>query len=44
MSVDSRKQGISNNVATGPFSIYSAEEMRAFDFLVVALAIVYHRD
>lgn len=28
----------------GPFSIYSAEEMRAFGFLVVALTIVQHRD
>ncbi|CAI7656463.1 unnamed protein product [Penicillium crustosum] len=28
----------------GPFSIYSAEEMRAFGFLVVTLTIVQHRD
>lgn len=28
----------------GPFSIYSAEEMRLFGFLVVALTIVQHRD
>lgn len=27
-----------------PFSIYFAEEMRAFGFLVVALTIVQHRD
>ncbi|OQE30715.1 hypothetical protein PENFLA_c002G00754 [Penicillium flavigenum] len=28
----------------GPFSIYSAEEIQAFGFLVVALTIVQHRD
>ncbi|KAJ9483291.1 hypothetical protein VN97_g10123 [Penicillium thymicola] len=28
----------------GPFSVYSAEEMRLFGFLVVALTIVQHRD
>ncbi|KAF9243959.1 hypothetical protein DTO012A7_9454 [Penicillium roqueforti] len=28
----------------GPFSIYSAEEMRMFGFLVVVLTVVQHRD
>ena len=28
----------------GPFSIYSAEEIRVFGFLVIALTVVQHRD